>query len=45
MQFFGDVDGEFVARMEQGNRAIMEKLLKDYCERGIDRMTSDVGAV
>jgi DNA-binding transcriptional ArsR family regulator/uncharacterized protein YndB with AHSA1/START domain len=41
MQFFGDVDDEFVSRMEQGNRAIMEKLLKDYCERGIGRGPSD----
>ena len=37
MQFFGDVDDEFVSRMEQGNRAIMEKQLKDFVERGIGR--------
>ena len=41
MQFYGDVTDDFVAGMEQGNRAIMEKLLKDYCERGIGRTKSD----
>ena len=44
MQFFGDVDDEFVGRMKQGNCAIMEKLLKDYCERGIGRGKPDDGA-
>jgi DNA-binding transcriptional ArsR family regulator/uncharacterized protein YndB with AHSA1/START domain len=45
MQFYGDVTDDFVTGMEQGNRAIMEKLLKDYCERGIGRAQPDAGAV
>jgi len=36
-QLFGEVSDEMVTMMEQGNRAIMEKLLKDYVERGIGR--------
>jgi uncharacterized protein YndB with AHSA1/START domain len=37
MQFFGEVSDEFVTMMEQGNRAIMEKMLIDYVERGVER--------
>jgi DNA-binding transcriptional ArsR family regulator/uncharacterized protein YndB with AHSA1/START domain len=41
-QLFGEVPEELVTMLEQGNRAIMEKQLKDYCERGIGRgPTSD----
>jgi uncharacterized protein YndB with AHSA1/START domain len=37
MQLFGEVTDELVTMLEQGNRAIMEKQLKDYVERGIGR--------
>jgi DNA-binding transcriptional ArsR family regulator/uncharacterized protein YndB with AHSA1/START domain len=37
MQLFGEVSDELVTMMEQGNRTIMEKQLKDFCERGIGR--------
>ncbi len=37
MQLFGDVTDDLVSMIEQGNRAIMEKQLKDYVERDIGR--------
>jgi hypothetical protein len=37
MQIFGEVSDEVVTMMEQGNRAIMEKMLIDYVERGVER--------
>lgn len=37
MQLFGEVSDDFVNMMQQGNRAIMEQMLKDYVERGVGR--------
>ena len=39
MQLFGEVTDELVTMIEQGNRAIMEKQLRDYVEPGIGRNT------